>query len=108
MNTIHSLDEQFLIKNSFGKEMIFSAELLAWNSFWLILLTIASLMVLINRLRLENCKYNYLLKFLFGGLALVSISGLLYPLEAGLIGVNIMVTIILVVDFFMYNKKKIK
>lgn len=82
--------------------MIISNELLGWNNLWLILLAISALMVLINKI--DNESNNIINKLLYGGLSLVSIAGLFYPIEFGLIGVNIVVTFIMVVEFFRYDK----
>jgi len=103
---IHDLADSYVMTNSLGTEIHFSGELMAWNSVWLILLTIASFMVMVNRLKTNDNKHNTMIKILFGGLGLISLSGLLYPVEFGLIGVNIMVTIILIVDFFRHDKNK--
>lgn len=84
--------------------MMISNELMGWNNLWLILLAIASLMVMINKLD-EGSKYNNIIdKVLYGGLSLVSLLGLFYPIEFGLIGVNIAVTIILLAEFLRYDK----
>jgi len=101
---IHSLQDKYMITNVMGQEMHFTAELLAWNSIIMILLTIASLMVMINRMSTEDDTHNRLIKIFFGGLAIVSLAGLFYPIEFGLIGINAMVTIILIVDFFKHKK----
>jgi len=100
-----SLNDTYVITNALGNEIRFSAELMAWNNLLLIILTIASFMVMVNRL--TNCnKRNAWTKVMFGGLGIVSLAGLLYPIELGLIGVNIVVTAILLIDFFKHDKNK--
>lgn len=81
-----------------------SVEMMAWNSFILILLTIASLMVMVNKFNVDSKNNNLIDKVLYGGLSLTALGGVLYPVELGLLGVNIMVTAILVVEFFRYDK----
>lgn len=101
---IHDLSDKYVISNILGYETHFSGEIVAWNSISLIILSIASLMVLVNRLKDDNDSHNRLIKLLFGSLAVVALAGVFYPIELGLIGLNIISTIILVVDFFKYDK----
>ena len=89
-------------------KMILSENLIEWNTLWLILLAISSLMVLVNRLDSDSKNNNVVDKILYGGLSLVSLMGLFYPIEFGLIGVNIVVTLIMVVEFFRYDKNSKK
>ena len=105
---IHDLNDRYCISNSLGDEMHFSGELIAWNNIFLFFLAVASLMVMINRMKTNDDKHNALIKVLFGGLSIISLAGLLYPIEFGLIGINIAVTIILIVDFFKYDKTRHK
>ena len=95
----HSINDVCTATNSVGEIMYFSAELMAWNSLWLIALAIAAFMVMIKRLHPTDDKKNWITKILFGGLGVTSLVGLLYPVEFGLIGVNIFATIILLVEF---------
>lgn len=101
----HNIDDKYIIMNSMGREMHFTGEMIAWNSILMIVLAVAALLVMINRFS-DDSKNNSLLKLLYGGLAVVSLAGLLYPIEFGLIGINLAVIIILTVDFFKYDKKK--
>lgn len=100
-----STDKSCLIEDTSGNIMYFSKELMAINSVFLVLLAIMSILVLINRIDPNNNFKNALLKIMFGGLTIVSLVGILYPIEFGLIGVNIMMTIILAVDFYIYKKE---
>lgn len=102
----HSLQDKYMITNALGQEIHFTAELLAWNNLFLILLTIAALAVLVNRLKPDDNKHNITIKLMYGGLAIMSLAGLLYPIEFGLIGVNVIGTFMLVIDFFKHNKNK--
>jgi hypothetical protein len=81
-----------------------SSDLIGWNNLWLILLAMASLMVLINKMDHESKTNNIYDKLVYGGLTIVSLGGLFYPIEFGLIGVNICVTFLLVGEFFRYDK----
>lgn len=101
---INSLKDTYTIENVIGVEMHSSAELMAWNNLWLILLAIAALMVMVNKLDDKSKNNNIYDKLLYGGLSVVSLTGLFYPVEFGLLGVNIMITIILIVEFFRYDK----
>ena len=84
--------------------MMISNDLLAWNTVWLIVLAISSLMVLVNKIDCESKNNNLVDKLVYGGLSIVSLAGLFYPIEFGLIGVNIMVSLLLLVEFFRYDK----
>ena len=81
-----------------------SNELVGWNNLWLILLAISSLMVLVNRLDVHSKHNNVIDKILYGGLTFVALMGLFYPVEFGLLGVNIVVTIIMVCEFLRFDK----
>lgn len=103
---IHNLQDEYIVHAPLGSVTHFSGEMMAWNSITLILLAIAALMVLVNRLKPDNDSHNRMVKFLFGGLSLISLAGVFYPIQFGLIGVNVAGIIILIVDFFKYDKNK--
>mgnify|MGYP003399662568 CR=1 FL=1 len=85
-----------------------SLEIMMWNSVWLIILAISALMVLVNRMDAKDEKSNTCNKVMYGTLCIVALVGVLYPIELGLLGVNIVVSIILLVDYFRYDKIKKK
>lgn len=99
-----SLDDIYVNRNILGEQIISNAEIMAWNDVWLILLALASLLALINRLDVDSKTNNLYEKLSYGGLSVVALAGLFYPIEFGLLGVNIILTVLLVVDFFRYDK----
>jgi len=104
VETIKNLNDTYVITNILGDEIHTSAEVMAWNNLWLILLAIASLMVLVNKLKEHSKNNNIFDKIMYGGLSVVALAGLFYPIEFGLLGVNIIGTITLVAEYFRYDK----
>jgi hypothetical protein len=102
--TIKSLNDTYSVTNVLGHEIHSSAEIMAWNNLFLILLAIAALMVMVNKLDPKSINNNIYDKILYGGLSISSLAGLFYPIEFGLLGVNIYVTIILVAEYLRYDK----
>lgn len=105
-NTPNNIEEKFMMYNSFGNEIHFSGELFAWNSIILVALSVASFMVMINRIQYDTPIRNRYVKTLFGGLGIFSILGLFSPVIFGLLGINIFVTIILLLEYIRYDKKR--
>lgn len=105
-NKPNNIEEKFMMHNSFGNEIHFSGELFAWNSIVLILLAVASFMVMINRIQPDTPIRNRYMKTLFGGLGIFSILGLFSPIVFGLLGINMFVAIILLLEYIRYDKKR--